>query len=171
MQTDSHEKCSSGPRRVHDVPDEIAPVVGELEQEFAFLARALEAVHRKRAYPLERAHYLLLLQLREGPRTIGDLSTALALDDSTVTRQVGAMLKRKLVRKLANPADGRSALVERTPEGASSAEEMRLARLHRIARLFAHWSETDRQCLAEMLARVNADLSAYSSAIEEPGGA
>lgn len=131
-----------------------------LEHEFAVLARVLEATQRKRRYPLERAHYLLLLQLRDGARTVSDLAAQLALDDSTVTRQVAAMERRGLVRKLANPADRRSALVESTETGARQVATMRAVRLQRIAALFAKWTEADRMVLADMLGRVNADLTA-----------
>jgi len=145
--------------------EETPPVIERLEQEFAFLARALEAINRKRAYPLERAHYMLLLQLRDGARAVGDLAAGLALDDSTVTRQVAAMQRRGLVRKLPNPADRRSALVERTAEGAAQAEAMRAARLERLDALFADWPEGDRAALATLLGRFNGSLSKTLSAL------
>ena len=134
-------------------------VTEQLEQAFAFLARALEAISRKRAYPLERAHYLLLLRLRQGPASVSALAASLALDDSTVTRQVAAMQRLGLVTKLVNPVDGRSALVEPTAEGAARAEAMRAVRLERIEAMFAGWPEADRALLATLLGRVNRQLA------------
>ncbi len=134
-------------------------VIEKLERELAFFARRLEAVHRKRGYPLERAHYLLLLQLREGPASVTDLAHHLDLDDSTVTRQIAAMQRRRLIRRVKNPADGRSTLIERTRLGAESAETMRLARLGRIETLFGAWKQADRDKFAQMLAQVNLALS------------
>jgi DNA-binding MarR family transcriptional regulator len=139
--------------------EQAAEVTERLEQAFAFLARALEAIGRKRAYPLERAHYLLLLRLRQGPASVSALAASLALDDSTVTRQVAAMLRLGLVRKLVNPDDGRSALIEPTADGAARAEAMRAVRLERIEALFADWRESDRALLAELLGRVNSQLA------------
>jgi DNA-binding MarR family transcriptional regulator len=141
------------------VMEQSAEVTERLEQAFAFLARALEAISRKRAYPLERAHYLLLLRLRQGPAGVSALAASLALDDSTVTRQVAAMQRLGLVTKLANPADGRGALIEPTAEGAARAEAMQAVRLERIAALFAGWPEADRAQLATLLGRVNRQLA------------
>ncbi|NVO15965.1 MAG: MarR family transcriptional regulator [Rhodoplanes sp.] len=131
------------------------------------MARSMEAINRKRAYPLERAHYLLLLRLADGPRSIGSLATGLALDDSTVTRQVAAMEKAGLVKRHTNPADRRSALIEPTPEGSARAQGMRNLRLARIAALFASWEEADRAALANLLARVNRQLAETLAGMDE----
>lgn len=141
-------------------------VASELEQEFAFLVRALEAIGRKRGYPMERAHYLLMLQLEEGTRSIGELANALALDASTVTRQVAAMEKLQLVRKLANPADRRSALVEATPMGHEKTTAMRAARLERLNMLFSKWEDGDMQSLAGLLERLNGELAPTLAALD-----
>jgi DNA-binding MarR family transcriptional regulator len=145
-------------------------VTEQLEQAFAFLARALEAINRKRAYPLERAHYLLLLRLRQGPASVSALAASLALDDSTVTRQVAAMQRLGLVRKLVNPDDGRSALIEPTQEGAARAEAMRTERLQRIEALFDGWPEADRAQLALLLGRVNRQLARTLALIDAERG-
>lgn len=130
--------------------------VARLEQEFALLARRLEANSRTRPAPLPRAQYLLLLRLADGPAAVGVLAAGLGLDGSTVTRQVAAMQRHGLVRKLANPADGRGALVERTARGAAAADSTQRQRLDRIGARFAGWSEADRAELAGWLSRVNA---------------
>lgn len=58
-----------------------------VEYELMFLNRALEALQRKRSYPLERAEFLILRTLSEGgAATVGGLAKALLLDDSTMTR-------------------------------------------------------------------------------------
>lgn len=142
-----------------ELMEQSVEVTEQLEQAFAFLARALEAINRKRAYPLERAHYLLLLRLRAGPASVSALAASLALDDSTVTRQVAAMQRLGLVTKLVNPVDGRSALVEPTADGAARAEAMRTERLQRIQALFADWPEAERAQLAALLGRVNRQLA------------
>jgi DNA-binding MarR family transcriptional regulator len=130
-----------------------------LERELTLLARWLEANSRARPAPLARAHYLLLLRLAEGAAPVGMLAAGLGLDGTTVTRQVAAMESHGLVRKLANPADGRSALVERTAKGAAIADAMQRERRERVAGRFARWSEADRAELAGWLARVNALLA------------
>lgn len=139
-----------------------------LEQEIAVLARLLEALSRRRLYPLERSHYLLLLQLADGPRRIGELSKTLALDTTTVTRQVAAMDVRGLVTRRPDPEDRRSALVAQTPEGAACAGEMRQTRERRIARLVATWDRADVARFAGYIGRFNEALYERLERPDEP---
>jgi DNA-binding MarR family transcriptional regulator len=133
--------------------------IGPLEAELAWLVRGLEAIRRLRTYPLERAHYLLIrLVEEEGPQPIGEIARLLLLDDSTVTRQVAAMVEAGLVGKQTNPADGRSSLVAVLPAGREKAEAMRRERLARIENLFREWSEAERLDAARLIARLNRTL-------------
>lgn len=133
--------------------------VGALEGEITLLARTLEAVQRKRAYPLDRAAYLLLRLIEaEGPQPVGAIARLLLLDDSTATRQVAAMAKTGLVRKRRNPADARSFVVEATREGIAAAAEMRARRLARIEAMLEGWSAAERQAAAQTIGRLNAAL-------------
>jgi DNA-binding MarR family transcriptional regulator len=131
-----------------------------LEGELAMLVRALEAVTRRRTYTLERAHYLLIrLIVQEGPQAIGQVARRLFLDDSTVTRQVAAMERLGLARKVSDPADGRSAVVHVTALGFRRAEAMRRERLRRLGRLFGGWEPAERQTAATVLRRLNESLA------------
>lgn len=67
--------------------------IERLEHELTYFGRRLEANARARRFPLERAHYILLLKLTKGPMQVGALAEALDLDGSTVTRQIAAMEK------------------------------------------------------------------------------
>jgi DNA-binding MarR family transcriptional regulator len=129
-----------------------------LERELAYLVRMLEAVQRRRQYPLERAQYLLLELLREGPQPVASLAERLVLDSSTVTRQVAVLEQQALIDRLPNPEDGRSTLVRATRQGLIAAEQMRDMRLGRIALLFEDWSETDRSAFAALVGRLNTSL-------------
>jgi DNA-binding MarR family transcriptional regulator len=134
--------------------------VATLEWELVLLVRALEAVQRRRNYPLDRAHYLLLgLLEREGPQSIAALATHLLLDGSTVTRQVAMMEGQGLVEKQPHPQDGRSALICATPHGRRQATKMREIRLRRVKTLFQGWEGKDRATFAALLARFNVSLS------------
>jgi DNA-binding MarR family transcriptional regulator len=107
--------------------------MADLEGELAMVARALEAVTRRRTYRLERAHYLLIrLVMEDGPQSVGRAARRLFLDGSTVTRQVAAMERLGLARKTSDPADARSAVVHVTPLGVRRAEAMRAERLRRL---------------------------------------
>ncbi len=134
--------------------------IAALEYELATLARTLEALNRHRNYPLERAHYLLLMQLKSGPLSIGELATRLMLDNSTVTRQVNAMLKKQLIEKTPNPDDGRSALVRRTAAGGRLVESMHRQRVSRLGETLQEWRQADRKKLTALTARLTRDLIA-----------
>jgi DNA-binding MarR family transcriptional regulator len=132
-----------------------------LERELAYLSRALEAVQRRRNYPLDRAQYLLLRVLEdEGPQSIATLACRLLLDGSTVTRQIAAMEAQGLINRHQNPNDGRSILVYATRQGISIAARMKEMRLDRITKLFGDWSGTEREMFAKLLTKFNASLNA-----------
>ncbi len=139
-----------------DAPaDSVAVLEGELGQ----LARVLEAMQRKRAYPLERAQYLLLRLLEtQGPTSTAALADLLLLDDSTVTRQLAAMETADLIGRKPNPNDRRSSLIHATRHGLSVARKMRRMRLDRIAHLLEDWSAGERDKLAALLTKLNGAL-------------
>ena len=138
-----------------------------LEHEMVLLTRLLEALTRRRNYPLDRAPYLLLLQLAEGAKNINELATTLALDGTTVTRQIASMETRGLVEKTSDPTDGRIALVARTEKGARLVEDMRRVRVERVKELFSEWSEEDMSAFAGYLARCNLDLYDYIETVSK----
>ena len=133
--------------------------IAVLEEELGQLARVLEAMQRKRNYPLDRAQYLLLRVLE----TRGAISTAalaglLLLDDSTVTRQIAAMEAADLVARKPNPNDRRSTLLLATKHGLAVARKMRRMRLERIAHLVEDWTRGERDKLATLVTKLNASL-------------
>lgn len=131
----------------------------DLEYELTTLVRALEALKRRRNYPLERSHYLLLLQLSAGPLSIGEIAERLLLDNSTVTRQINAMLKKELLKKIPNPNDGRSSLVSSTRQGKTLAKEMHELRLTRLDTALKQWTDSEKQALADLTHRLTHDLA------------
>ena len=139
---------------------EASPGTRAIEHDLTLLVRALEGLYRARKYPLDRAQYLLLLALREGPRTSGDLAVALGLDHSTVTRQIAALEKGGLITRRPNPRDRRSALIGASVEGRARCDAMQALRLSRLEGMLAGWEEADRQRFAADIARFNALLRA-----------
>lgn len=134
--------------------------MGDLEHELSFLVRRIEAVQRHRTYPLMRAHYLVLLILeRDGPQPYRHIATELALDASTITRQVAVMMKQNLVTKQNHPGDKRSAILHATDYGRQQMQRMRTARLARVRHLFADWKPGERCRLASLIARLNNSLT------------
>lgn len=133
--------------------------IAVLERELVVLTRLLEAAQRRTSYPLERAHYLVLsLVETHGPQSIGGLASRLALDDSTVTRQVAAMERAGLLEKQPNPLDRRGTLIDATPHGVKEMRRMRTLRLERIGRLMRRWDGADRRRFGALLAAFNTTL-------------
>lgn len=135
--------------------------IERLEQDLALLIRTLESLYRRRHYPLDRAHYLLLNALQDGAQRSGELASVLGLDHSTVTRQIAAMESRDLVTKRDDPQDKRSSLVEATELGQQRCTEMRELRLRRLKMLLNEWDGADLSILADMISRLNLDLKSY----------
>lgn len=141
--------------------------VARLEPELASLIRRSDMINRQRAYPLERAHYLLLGCIERGEKSTGEIAQALGLDHSTVVRQISAVENRQLVVRLPNPADRRSVLVKITAEGATHVAQMRALRRVRLENLLTGWSEADLQQFATLLSRFNADLMRTHTTLSE----
>jgi DNA-binding MarR family transcriptional regulator len=137
----------------------LSPDIAAIEHELVTLARVLEAVQRRRAYPLERAEFIILRQLAEaGPQSVGALARALLLDDSTMTRQVAALEQKGLAERRPDPTDRRAGLIAVTPPGEKAMREMRILRAARISRYVAGWTDAERRMLGTLLARLNATL-------------
>jgi DNA-binding MarR family transcriptional regulator len=133
--------------------------IARIEPQLARLARALEAAQKRRVYPLERAHYLLIDVLeRAGPQPVGELARRLLLDDSTVTRQLAAMTELGLLRRIANKDDRRVSVVDVTAKARSLAAETRVRRRARIDVLLGGWRADERAQFAALLERFNADF-------------
>lgn len=131
------------------------PAVAQLEQDMAFLMRGLESLYRRRKYPVERAQYLLMLQLRDGPRASGDLAVGLRLDHSTVTRQIAALERLGCLIRTPHPEDGRSALLELSALGRKRCDEMQAMRRRGLSKLLAGWTGQEMSDFARLVARFN----------------
>jgi DNA-binding MarR family transcriptional regulator len=110
---------------------------------------------------VERATYHLLVHLvKDGPRRAGSLAEAVHSDPSTISRQIGHLVKLGLVERTADPVDGRATLLAATTEGLRVFEENRRLRNQTFARILTDWSDPDRTALAEMLARLTISIEA-----------
>jgi DNA-binding MarR family transcriptional regulator len=111
---------------------------------------------------VERATYLLLVHLiKGGPQRAGALAEAVHSDPSTISRQIGHLVKLGYVERTADPVDGRATLLAATAEGRRVFEENRRLRNERFSEILASWSEADRSVLAEMLTRLATDIEGF----------
>ena len=108
---------------------------------------------------VERATYHLLVHLvKDGPRRAGALAESVHSDPSTISRQIGHLVKLGYVERTADPADRRATLLAATLEGQRVFEQNRRLRNESIARMLEGWSEPDRRALGELLGRFATDF-------------
>ncbi|HEY4020831.1 MAG TPA: MarR family winged helix-turn-helix transcriptional regulator [Pseudonocardiaceae bacterium] len=111
---------------------------------------------------IEQAAYVILYVLvSEGPRRTTALAEAVHSDTSTVSRQVGALVRHGLVERQADPADGRACLLAATPRGLECFEAHHKARTAEMIQVLANWSNEDLRGGAELLDRLNGELERH----------
>lgn len=109
---------------------------------------------------LERPAYVLLSRIAvDGPFRLSALATDVALDLSTVSRQVGALETAGLVRRATDPTDRRASLVEVTDVGRDVFEENRARWLAMWQELLAGWTPQERQIFAALFTQLNQSLA------------
>ena len=103
---------------------------------------------------VERATYFLLVHLvKGGPQRAATLAEAVHSDPSTISRQVGHLVRLGFVERMADPEDGRATLLTATDEGRRVFEENRRMRIERFAEMLSDWPVADRRKFAELLGR------------------
>lgn len=127
------------------------------------LFRLIRTVERTRAQlaavrpdAIERACVALLIELVEhGPRRTTALAEAVFADASTVSRQVGQLVRLGYVERTADPDDGRASLLAATDRGRAHLVEARARRNEWLATVLAGWSREDTTRLVELMDRLN----------------
>ncbi len=83
------------------------------------------------------------------------------MDKVTVSRAAIGLVERGLIARAANPIDQRSHLVALTPEGWQLYEQVAPKALELERRLFASFSDAEKEQLAAMLERIEAAATAF----------
>lgn len=103
---------------------------------------------------------LLHLLHTGGAARVSDLAASARIDVSVASRQVSQLEQHGLVERVTDPADGRSHLVQLTPAGEGTHEDLRTAQLRQVAEALDGWSAQEIDELAGSLERLGADLVA-----------
>jgi DNA-binding MarR family transcriptional regulator len=141
--------------------------LGVVELELVKLVRHLETFGRKSSLygAVDRAGYLALRTLEcLGPSCINALAQELHLDASTVTRQVSVLESSGFVTRRVDPDDGRSWLIELTPQGRKAMRTVERGRREAIDTMLARWTSGEVHDLARMIAKLN--LALFDSVTE-----
>jgi len=100
------------------------------------------------AYPVLRRIEL------HAPVRLSDLAHVLGIDLSTVSRQVKNLEGLGLVKRDADPRDGRASTLRLTASGRRALDRLHAARRSRMAELLTEWSAEDRGDLALLLTKL-----------------
>ncbi|MCP9208923.1 MarR family winged helix-turn-helix transcriptional regulator [Streptomyces sp. NEAU-Y11] len=87
------------------------------------------------------------------PATVSGIAAALAVDQPRASKLVAGAVAAGLVRREADQADGRRALLVRTEAGRALTEEVRRFRRSVFAEAMEEWPEADRAAFARLLTR------------------
>ncbi|MGX1562358.1 MarR family winged helix-turn-helix transcriptional regulator [Streptomyces sp. NPDC055506] len=122
----------------------------------AFLVDSVYA-EASRAYGLTPQQGQLLCVLMPQPYGMGELGDTLGLAKSSLTGLVDRTVRRGLVRREADPRDGRAVRVGLTEEGASLAGRFYAETVRRMEALPSGLNGVERERLAVLLSRVVVD--------------
>ncbi|MFB7653244.1 MULTISPECIES: MarR family winged helix-turn-helix transcriptional regulator [unclassified Streptomyces] len=155
---------SAGPPSPEDTHADLLAVLPRLTQLSAAFTKGRLADRATEAagLALDRPAMGVLLALRtaDGPLRIGEIADRMQVVGPHVTRQVQALEKRGLVRRVADPHDRRASLIEPTEPGTDAANRYVTSLLSWFAEALADWPRQDREDLTRLLTRLVDDVTA-----------
>lgn len=164
---------SPGPPPSEEPPADLLAVLPRIIQFSAAVTkgRLAERATEAAGLSLDRPAMGVLLSLRtaDGPLRIGEIADRMQVVGPHVTRQVQALEKRGLVRRVADPHDRRASLVEPTEAGAEGANRYVASLLAWFAEALTDWPSQGRDDLARLLARLVDDVTARLARFDEYG--
>src|SRR5262245_34784083 len=105
---------------------------------------------------LERSAYLMLNRIDvTGPMTARELADALQLEISTVTRQIGAMLREDVVERIPDPSGGPARRLRITETGAMRLAADRERYRTGLGKVVSDWPDTECVELYRLLRALN----------------
>jgi DNA-binding MarR family transcriptional regulator len=87
------------------------------------------------------------------PATVSSVAAALKVDQPRASKLVAGAVEAGLVRREADQADGRRALLVRTERGNALSEELHRFRRSIFAAVMSDWTDADRAAFARLLTR------------------
>ncbi|AFA75346.1 putative transcriptional regulator, MarR family [Gordonia polyisoprenivorans VH2] len=132
----------------------------DIDQLFDTLARYIRirdrAVHTTFRTPdgeFETAAFKGLFHLAKRPMRSRELAAELGADPSTVSRHVSQLVDLGLIRREADPHDGRATLLVVTDAGRDRVESMRAGRRSAVNSAMSEWSADEMATLVTLLTR------------------
>ncbi len=110
------------------------------------------------ADPEATSSYLLVTLFKDGPKRAKELAETVCADQSTVSRQVAALVKAGLIERKSDPDDGRASILVPTELGVERVREHFTNRGKAIEPIVADWPAGDREDFLRLLRKYNASL-------------
>jgi DNA-binding MarR family transcriptional regulator len=95
--------------------------------------------------------YVLEILIRAGPLTLNELAAEMRLDKSTLSRVVAGLESKQAVKRTANPADGRSILLEATSSGRRRYDRIEAELINENARVLSGFTAAARRQLLVLI--------------------
>ncbi|MFT4043235.1 MAG: MarR family transcriptional regulator [Gordonia sp. (in: high G+C Gram-positive bacteria)] len=144
---------------------------GALTRYVRLRERAVQTTFRSASEGLEMAAYKGLFHLIERPMRSCELAQALNSDPSTASRHVAQLVTQGLVRRQADPADGRATLLVITDSGRAKADAMRQVRRAIFRDATSDWTRHELVTLANLLDRLVDSIESVTNPHAMPGDA
>ncbi|WP_026252453.1 MarR family winged helix-turn-helix transcriptional regulator [Streptomyces sp. PsTaAH-124] len=110
---------------------------------------------------------LVTLRTADRPLRIGEIADRMQVVGPHITRQVQALEKRGLVRRIPDPHDARARLIEPTDVGAEAVDRYLAFVLGWFTDTLADWPHKDRDDLVRLLARFADDVTARLALLDD----
>ncbi len=132
------------------------------DKDIAAVERAMVAIRRRQSRralarlqgaPGPEFEVLDVIEAASPPVTVSTVADALSVDQPRASRLVAAAVAAGLVRRAADQADGRRALLVLTYEGRTALEQAHHGRQTAFAEAMTGWSDAERAEFARLLTR------------------
>lgn len=111
--------------------------------------------------------FLIGRLVKDGPTRAKDLAEATCADQSTVSRQVAALVKAGLIERQADPDDGRASILVPTPAGVERVTQHFANRGRALEPLVSDWSPKEREQFVLLLRRFTTNLESRREEVVE----
>ncbi|MEV8512011.1 MarR family transcriptional regulator [Dactylosporangium sp. NPDC051484] len=120
--------------------------------------------HESEALAPGVAGMLAVIERLDGGCRLKELAVTCALDQSTTSRAVSAFVQDGLVRRVADPSDGRASFLELTDAGRDALRRSNDWYATLLAAVLSDWSPADVELLGTLLCRFRSSLNAQFAA-------
>jgi DNA-binding MarR family transcriptional regulator len=138
--------------------------IGQLSDEvlrFVRLGARAKGMLNTAEFGAEFSALMLLFPLcHQGPMRVTDLAELKGADPSTISRQAAQLVKAGLVRREADPGDGRASQLAATELGWAARARLRDARQEMLTRALEHWPAETVRVFTDLFEEFNSSVEA-----------